>query len=104
MSDAPVVNYFRRLTTSLLSHTDWYYPTYHITFCVSSFTPYSIDNEVRSAIPQYFVELEDAYRNSGIVVPLTYNDPGQRKNFVNGTVSVFPVVPNPVTKLAFRGP
>jgi hypothetical protein len=35
---------------------------------------------------QYFSELEAAYHNSSIVVPLTYNDPGQKKNFVNGTV------------------
>jgi hypothetical protein len=35
---------------------------------------------------QYFSELEAAYHNSSIVVPLTYNDPGQEKNFVNGTV------------------
>ncbi|EIN12800.1 glycoside hydrolase family 35 protein [Punctularia strigosozonata HHB-11173 SS5] len=34
---------------------------------------------------QYFAQLEDAYRASDIVVPLTYNDPGQYKNFVNGT-------------------
>lgn len=27
-------------------------------------------------------------RDNGIVVPLTYNDPGEGKNFVNGTVSV----------------
>lgn len=35
---------------------------------------------------QYFAELEAAYHNSSIVVPLTYNDPGEEKNFVNGTV------------------
>ena len=35
---------------------------------------------------QYFSELEAAYHNSSIVVPLTYNDPGQERNFVNGTV------------------
>jgi hypothetical protein len=38
----------------------------------------------------YFAQLEEAYRSSGIVVPLTYNDPGQLKNFVNGTVSFQP--------------
>lgn len=48
--------------------------------------PSVVDNEVRSAIPQYFVDLENMYRAAGIVVPLTYNDPGQRKNFVTGTV------------------
>lgn len=36
---------------------------------------------------EYFQELEDAYRAGDVVIPLTYNDPGQRKNFVNGTVS-----------------
>jgi hypothetical protein len=35
---------------------------------------------------QYFSELETAYHNSSIVVPLTYNDPDQERNFVNGTV------------------
>ena len=35
---------------------------------------------------QYFAELEEALRAGGIVVPLTYNDPGEGKNFVNGTV------------------
>ena len=35
---------------------------------------------------EYFQELEDTYRANGIVVPLTYNDPGQRMNFINGTV------------------
>jgi hypothetical protein len=35
---------------------------------------------------QYFAELEAVYHNSSIVVPLTYNDPGQDGNFVNGTV------------------
>ena len=38
---------------------------------------------------EYFQELIDKYRDGGIVVPLTYNDPGQGKNFVNGTVSVW---------------
>ena len=27
------------------------------------------------------------YRSSSIVVPLTYNDPGEDRNFINGTVS-----------------
>ncbi|KAG7091627.1 hypothetical protein E1B28_010647 [Marasmius oreades] len=38
----------------------------------------------------YFAELEAAYRasTSGIVVPLTYNDPGQGRNFINGTGAV----------------
>ncbi|KAI0263999.1 glycoside hydrolase family 35 protein [Gloeopeniophorella convolvens] len=37
---------------------------------------------------QYFAQLEAAYHNSAIVVPLTYNDPGEGKNFVNGTGAV----------------
>jgi hypothetical protein len=35
---------------------------------------------------EYFAELEAAYHNSSVVVPLTYNDPGEGRNFVNGTV------------------
>jgi hypothetical protein len=35
---------------------------------------------------EYFAELETAYCNSSIVVPLTYNDPSEERNFVNGTV------------------
>jgi beta-galactosidase GanA len=49
-----------------------------------------IDNEYfQSGYGQaeYFTQLEDAYRNSDIVVPLTYNDPDEGRNFVNGTVS-----------------
>ncbi|EEB88045.1 hypothetical protein MPER_14353, partial [Moniliophthora perniciosa FA553] len=36
----------------------------------------------------YFAELEAAYRdpNSGVVVPLTYNDPNMGRNFINGTI------------------
>ena len=50
---------------------------------------------------QYFADLEAQYRQNGIVVPLygchclvtrhsltryrTYNDPGERLNFINGT-------------------
>ncbi|KAF8968901.1 glycoside hydrolase family 35 protein [Flammula alnicola] len=50
-----------------------------------------VDNEFsQNPISQaeYFVELEDAYHNSDIVVPLTYNDPGQGRNFINGTGAV----------------
>ena len=35
---------------------------------------------------EYFAELETAYYNSSIVVPLTYNDASEERNFVNGTV------------------
>ncbi|EIM81441.1 uncharacterized protein STEHIDRAFT_66589 [Stereum hirsutum FP-91666 SS1] len=37
---------------------------------------------------EYFQAVEDLIKESGIVVPLTYNDPNQGKNFVNGTGSV----------------
>ena len=49
-----------------------------------------IDNEYKqNAISQeYFAELKDAYRTANIVVPLTYNDPGQGQNFINGTVRI----------------
>ncbi|KAH8977974.1 glycoside hydrolase family 35 protein, partial [Lactarius hatsudake] len=50
-----------------------------------------IDNEYfqsGSGNAQYFAELEATYHNSSIVVPLTYNDPGQDGNFVNGTGAV----------------
>jgi hypothetical protein len=36
----------------------------------------------------YFEQLKEAFRKGGIEVPLTYNDPGQDKTFVNGTVSI----------------
>lgn len=50
-----------------------------------------IDNEYfqgHSGQAEYFEQLEEAYHNSNIVIPLTYNDPGQERHFVNGTVSV----------------
>jgi hypothetical protein len=37
---------------------------------------------------QYMEQLKEEYHNSEIVVPLTYNDPGPRKTFVNGTVGI----------------
>ena len=47
-----------------------------------------LDNEyMQNPITQeYFAELEDVYRTANIVVPLTYNDPGEGRNFINGTV------------------
>ena len=36
----------------------------------------------------YFVQIEDVLRTNGIVVPLTYNDPGERMSFINGTGAV----------------
>ncbi|KAF4577239.1 hypothetical protein EYR36_005226 [Pleurotus pulmonarius] len=50
-----------------------------------------VDNEFQQAPDghaQYFVDLEEAYRASSIVVPLTYNDPGEGRNFINGTGAV----------------
>lgn len=47
---------------------------------------------------KYFEQLEDAYRKSDIDVPLTYNDPGQLKNFVNGTVRLSSPADFKVTK------
>ncbi|TDL23133.1 glycoside hydrolase family 35 protein [Rickenella mellea] len=50
-----------------------------------------IDNEFsddRETRRLYFQQLEEVYRKGDIVVPLTYNDPGMRRNFVNGTGSV----------------
>ncbi|OCH94229.1 hypothetical protein OBBRIDRAFT_789567 [Obba rivulosa] len=50
-----------------------------------------VDNEYsQSPIEraEYFAQLEAAYREGGIVVPLTYNDPGEGRNFVNGTGAV----------------
>ncbi|KAI0671257.1 glycoside hydrolase superfamily [Trametes maxima] len=37
---------------------------------------------------EYFAQLEKQYRDGGLLVPLTYNDPGQRSNFINGTGAV----------------
>ncbi|KAI0747487.1 glycoside hydrolase superfamily [Fomes fomentarius] len=47
-----------------------------------------VDNEYsQTPAPnaEYFADLEEQYRDNGVVVPLTYNDPGERKNFINGT-------------------
>ncbi len=49
-----------------------------------------VDNEYsQSPIShaEYFAQLEAVYHASDIVVPLTYNDPGEGSNFINGTVS-----------------
>lgn len=37
---------------------------------------------------EYFAQLEATYKKNGIVVPLTYNDPGEGRNFINGTGAV----------------
>ncbi|KAI0694018.1 glycoside hydrolase superfamily [Cerioporus squamosus] len=34
---------------------------------------------------EYFADLEAQYRENGVVVPLTYNDPGEKAGFINGT-------------------
>ncbi|KAL5524694.1 hypothetical protein ACEPAF_9839 [Sanghuangporus sanghuang] len=50
-----------------------------------------IDNEYSQSgfgRAEYFQELENTYRAGGIVVPLTYNDPGERMSFINGTGAV----------------
>ena len=49
---------------------------------------FSLDNEyTQNPITQeYFAELQDEYRTANIVVPLTYNDPNEGQNFINGTV------------------
>ncbi|KAH7885531.1 glycoside hydrolase family 35 protein [Phlebopus sp. FC_14] len=50
-----------------------------------------IDNEY-SQFPtshaEYFAQLEAAYHDSGIVVPVTANDPEEGKNWINGTGAV----------------
>ncbi|KAH9919188.1 glycoside hydrolase superfamily [Epithele typhae] len=51
-----------------------------------------VDNENRfwteAPTQQYFAGLENQYRAGGIVVPLTYNDPGMHAGFINGTGAV----------------
>ncbi|KAF9561800.1 glycoside hydrolase family 35 protein [Agrocybe pediades] len=50
-----------------------------------------IDNEYSQnpiTRAEYFQQLEDVYHASDIVVPLTYNDPGEGRNFINGTGAV----------------
>ncbi|KAF9073660.1 glycoside hydrolase family 35 protein [Rhodocollybia butyracea] len=48
-----------------------------------------VDNEYNQAQGAgYFAELESVYDSSSIVIPLTYNDPGEGDNFINGTGAV----------------
>ncbi|KAJ3785437.1 glycoside hydrolase family 35 protein [Lentinula aff. detonsa] len=48
-----------------------------------------VDNEYNQAEGAgYFAELEAVYHNSTIVIPLSYNDPGEGDNFINGTGAV----------------
>ncbi|KAJ6517287.1 glycoside hydrolase family 35 protein [Mycena vitilis] len=50
-----------------------------------------IDNEYTQDYPghgEYYEELKAAFHDSDIVVPLTYNDPNQGANFINGTGAV----------------
>ncbi|KAI6030502.1 glycoside hydrolase family 35 protein [Pisolithus orientalis] len=54
-----------------------------------------IDNEYTQSPAThaaYFQELEDVYHNSGIVVPLTANDPVEGQNWINGTVMTSDVI------------
>ncbi|KAJ8517999.1 hypothetical protein ONZ45_g4873 [Pleurotus djamor] len=47
-----------------------------------------VDNEFSQNVDshaEYFTQLEDVYHASPIVLPLTYNDAGMGRNFVNGT-------------------
>ncbi|TRM65792.1 glycoside hydrolase family 35 protein [Schizophyllum amplum] len=49
------------------------------------------DNEYDQHIPEqaeYFQDLIDLLHDSPIVVPITYNDPNQGENFINGTGAV----------------
>ncbi|RPD56740.1 hypothetical protein L226DRAFT_468186 [Lentinus tigrinus ALCF2SS1-7] len=50
------------------------------------------DNENRNSpdpsTQQYFADLEKQYRDGGIDILLTYNDPGMRSGFINGTGAV----------------
>ncbi|KAK0504453.1 glycoside hydrolase family 35 protein [Armillaria luteobubalina] len=48
-----------------------------------------LDNEYEQWLgAEYFEDLKAVYHNLSIVVPLTYNDPGPRSNFINGTGAV----------------
>jgi hypothetical protein len=48
-----------------------------------------VDNEYNQAQgAEYFAELESVYDASKIIIPLTYNDPGEGDNFINGTGAV----------------
>ncbi|KAF8173226.1 glycoside hydrolase family 35 protein [Mycena galopus ATCC 62051] len=50
-----------------------------------------LDNEYAqspSGHGEYYEELKAVFHNSDIVVPLTYNDPNQDENFINGTGAV----------------
>ncbi|KAJ6612834.1 glycoside hydrolase family 35 protein [Mycena sp. CBHHK59/15] len=50
-----------------------------------------LDNEYTQHDPghgEYFEELKKVFHDSDIVVPLTYNDPNQGENFINGTGAV----------------
>ncbi|KAM5541250.1 hypothetical protein V8D89_005179 [Ganoderma adspersum] len=49
-----------------------------------------IDNEFNQTAEHaaYFAQLEAQYRDGGVAIPLTYNDPGEGSNFINGTGAV----------------
>ncbi|KAM5541244.1 hypothetical protein V8D89_005173 [Ganoderma adspersum] len=73
-----------------------------------------IDNENRNSqdprTQEYFQQLEDQYHEGGIAIPLTYNDPGMRSGFINGTghvdiygLDAYPQGFNCSTPLAWSG-
>jgi hypothetical protein len=62
--------------------------SFGLTIC--SLAAVQIDNEYTNRYPThagYYQDLIDFYHASKIDVPLTYNDFGGGKSFVNGTVS-----------------
>ena len=45
---------------------------------------------------EYFADLKAAFDNSSIVVPLTANDAGAERNWINGTVRTIFVQQHPI--------
>lgn len=67
---------------------------------------YLTDNEYsQSPIShaEYFVDLETAFYNSSIVVPLTANDAGTETNWINGTVGLNFILATPQLISIFQG-
>ncbi|TCD66864.1 hypothetical protein EIP91_000818 [Steccherinum ochraceum] len=55
-----------------------------------------IDNEYDSTAQDhrdYFAQIEQVYRDGGITVPFTYNDPGMHQSFINDAGSVNLMMP-----------
>lgn len=61
------------------------FPSFNIHIAVQVDNEFGQDDITQA---EYFVDLENVYHNSEIVVPLTYNDPGMGRSFINGTVSM----------------